>query len=116
MTAHRPAHAEPRVQVDDGSEVELRARRRQHLCRVADPALVRRRRRELATEHVGRDRLVVVAVGRELEPLAHTRLESFLLHDADDPIAADLLAFVLDEVTQHARRAVRAAALVEGHH
>lgn len=53
--ADRPAHAAPRVQIQNGRQGELATARRHHLGRVADPSLVRALGLEAAFKHVGRD-------------------------------------------------------------
>ena len=95
--ADRPADDEPRVQVQDRREIQLVAAADDELRRVADPPLIRRGGRELPIEQIGRDRLVVIAHRRELEPPPHAASQAVLLHQPDDPLAADRLA-VLDQV------------------
>jgi len=89
--AHRPTDDEPRVQVDDRGEVEL-AGSGQQFGGVAHPALVRRGGGEVAIEHIGRDRLAVVAHRRRAIPSAHARDQALGPHEPHDPIAAHVLA------------------------
>ena len=69
-----------------GGEIELAAPADDELGRVAHPSLIRRRRRELAIEQIGRHGLIVIAHGRQLEPLPRPRLQAVGLHQADDAL------------------------------
>src|SRR5258707_68546 len=100
-SAHRPAHAESREQVDDRGQVELGAAGRLHLVGVADPTMIRRVGIEVALEDVGRDRMGVLAIRRVLETLWRTCTETLLLHEPNHSIAANLLA-ILKKVLVHA--------------
>jgi hypothetical protein len=72
--ADGPADDEPREQIEDGHKVQFPAVPDHELGRVANPPLIRGLGRELAVEEIGRDRLVVVAVGRAFEPFADAGL------------------------------------------
>ena len=107
--ADGPAHDKAGVEVEDGCQVQLGAGADHELGGVADPALIRPRGRELPVQHVPRDWLIGVADGRDLEALAHPRLQAFGLHEADDPFATNGDA-LLDQIFVHARAAVGPAA------
>ena len=82
------------------------------LGRIADPPLIRRRRRKLPVEQIGRDRLVVIAHGGHFVPLARPRLQAVFLHQSDHALAAHAL-LLLDQIFVNARAAVPLLALVE---
>jgi hypothetical protein len=84
------------------------------LRRVAHPAPVRSVRRELPVEQVRRYRLVVVAHRGDPVPLPDPCLEPLLLHDPDDPLAADEDPVRLGQLDVDARAAVRPAAALVG--
>jgi hypothetical protein len=65
--ADRPADHEPGIQIENRRQIQLGVLANDELGRVADPALIRTRRNEVAIEYVGRDRVVVIAVRRVLE-------------------------------------------------
>ena len=110
--ADGPADDEPREQIEDRREVQLAALADHELRRVADPALIRRRGRELPIQQIGGDRLIVVAHRRAFEPLARPRLQAVFLHQSHDALAADVLV-LLDQILVDARAAVAMLALLE---
>ena len=89
--AHRPTDDEPGEEVEDHREVELAAGADDELGGVADPALIRGVRLELAVEQIRRDRLIVIAPRRELVPLAHPRFQALFLHQPHHALAAHAL-------------------------
>jgi hypothetical protein len=89
----RPTDHEPREQVQDHREIELAALADDELTGIADPALVRTIGLELLLQQVVSDRLVVIAVGRDLVPLADARVEALYLHQPYDPFATDPCSF-----------------------
>ena len=72
--ADRPPDDEPREEIEDGGQVQLAALADLALRRVADPTLIGGLGRELPIEEIGRDRPIVIAVGRTDEPLRPPRL------------------------------------------
>ena len=75
-----PAHDKPREQVEDDRQIEFAAPPDHELRRVADLPLIDGRRRELPGQEICRDRLIVFAHRRRLEPLADPRLQAVFLH------------------------------------
>lgn len=57
--ADRTAHDEARRQIEHRRQIVLGTLPDRELGRVADPALIRRRRREVAVQHVGGERIGV---------------------------------------------------------
>ena len=68
---------------------------------------------ESAIQDVGRDWLVVVAHRGALVPTPHASLQLLLLHQTNDPFAADVLAGG-GQLRMHARTSIRAPALFVG--
>ena len=110
--ADGPPDDEPREQIQDRGHIEFAAAPDDELRRVADPALIRRGRRELPIEQIGRDRLVVVAHGGHFVALARPRLQTVFLHQPDHALAAHVL-LLLDEIFVNARAAVPLLARAE---
>src|SRR6266571_687643 len=110
--ADRPAHDEPREQVQDRRQVELAAGPDQEFRGVAHPALVGGLGIELAIQKVGCDWLIVVAHRRHLEALAGPRFHPVFLHQSSHALRTDLDA-LLDEIPIHPRAPVAPPALVE---
>ena len=81
----RPAHDEPGVEVQDGRQIQLGAAADDELRRVADPALIGPLGRELAVEHIGGDRLIVIAHRRRAEPLPHAGPQALVPASAARP-------------------------------
>jgi len=67
-------------EIHNRGEIQLGPVPDQELGRVADPALIRRRRREVPGEHIGGNRIGVSAVGRVFEPLRDAALDLLLAH------------------------------------
>jgi hypothetical protein len=57
-----PGH-EPGLEIENHRQIQLGVLADHELGGVAHPALIRCRRREIAVEDIGRDRVVVIAVG-----------------------------------------------------
>ena len=93
--ADGPAHDKPRVEIQDGGEIQLAAAADDELCRVADPPLIGRGRLELTIEQIGSHGLVVIAHRRALEPFTDPCFQSVFLHQPDDALPAH--AYVLLE-------------------
>jgi len=107
LAAHGPPHEEPRVEAQDGREVELSTAADNNLRRVRHLSLVRGVGDKLLCQHVGRDRLIVLAHRRLFEPRPHAPLGALDLHQPHDAFAADQLAGV-DQVFVHPRTPVPA--------
>src|SRR5262249_23747808 len=86
--AHRPADDHSRVEVEHRGEEEPPLAGAQ-VRDVPDPALVGSARLEITVEQVGRHREVVLAVGGLDPALPGLPLQAKLLHQPDDPLAAD---------------------------
>ena len=87
-----PADDEAGEQIEDRRQIQLAALADHELGRVADPAPIRRVGRELPIEQIRRDRLVVIAHRRALEPFPGPGFQPVLLHQPNHPFAADALA------------------------
>ena len=103
LTAH--PHDEPGEQIQDRRKVELPAAADDELGGVADPPLIRRGRRKVSVQEIGRHRLIVITHRGELVPLAAPRFQPVFLHQAHDLFAADVL-LLLEEILVNARAAV----------
>jgi hypothetical protein len=79
---------------------------------IADPPLIRRRRRKLPVEQIGRDRLVVIAHRGHFVPLACPRPQAVFLHQADHALATHAF-LLLDEIFVNAGAAVPLLARAE---
>ena len=110
--ADRPADDEPREQVEDRRQIQLAALADDELGGVADPAPIRRVGRELPVEQIRRDRLVVIAHRRAFEAFPRPRFQAVLLHQPNDPLAADA-DLLLEQIFVNARAAVPLLARVE---
>ena len=101
------------IQVEDRRQIQLGAAPNHELGRVADPALIRPRRRELPREHIGGDRLIVLAHGRGRNRLrARARRPSSRIRPPD-ALLADVHAGCSCRSFQHPRPAVAAPAARE---
>jgi hypothetical protein len=69
-----PADDEAGEQIENHREVQLAALADHECARIADPALIRALGRKLLLQEIGRNRLVVMAVGRHFVALAHAGL------------------------------------------
>ena len=105
--ADGPPHEEPRVEVQDGRDVELPTTADDELRRVRHPPLVRGVGDKRLRQHVGRDRLIVLAHRRLCEPLPHAALEALGLHEPHDTFATEPLAGV-DQILVYPRTTVPA--------
>ncbi len=90
-----------RKQIERRRQIELGAIPDHELGRVADPALIGCRRREVPGEDVGRDGILMIAVGRLLESLRDAALDLLVPHQAPHALFADGFA-VLPQVLPQA--------------
>jgi hypothetical protein len=86
--ADRPAHDEARKQIEHRRQIELGTVADDELRRVADPALIRRGRGEVSGENIGGDRIIVIAIGRALEPFRHATVDLLVPHQAPHALFA----------------------------
>src|SRR5947209_7589850 len=110
--ADRPAHDEPREQVEDGGQIQRPALADDELGGVADPASIRRVGGELSVEQIRRDRLIVIAHRRALEALPRAGFQTVLLHQPNHALPTDALV-LLEQVFVNPRTAVPVFACLE---
>jgi hypothetical protein len=103
--ADGPADDEPGIEIQNHRQVGFPVLADAEFARVPDPPLIGSLRREVLLQQVVGHRLIVIAVGRHLVPLAHTRVEAFLLLQADNPLPTDVFP-PLEEVIVNAWAAV----------
>src|SRR3954447_7079388 len=103
--AEGPADDVPRVQIQNRGNEQLRAAADQKLRGVADPPVIRAVGGELPIQHVGGDRLIVIAHRRPLVSAPCPHHDPLLAHQASDALLADPLA-VFDKIFPDARPAV----------
>src|SRR6266540_1371526 len=96
----RPAHHEPGVEIQNRGEIQLGPISDHELGRVADPALIRCRGGEVPGEYIGRDGVLVMAVGRVLEPLRDLALNLLVPHQPPHTFFAESLAVLLKVLPQ----------------
>jgi hypothetical protein len=115
--AQRPGDDEPRMQIENRREEEPTTTiADEQLRRVPDPALVRKCGLEAPLEQIRRHRLIMLAHRRRAVTSTNSGLKAFLLHQPNDPVAANVLA-ALGQLDVDARAAVGAtAALVRFAH
>ena len=107
-----PADEKAREEVEHGRQVEFSATPNHELRRIGDPPLVGRFGDKVLRQHVGRDRLIVVAHRGDFVSLTHPRLEALFLHQTNDPLTTDPFV-LLDQVFVNPRTAVPMCALLE---
>src|SRR5712692_4158950 len=103
--ADGPPDDKPGEQVENGGKIQLAALADDELRRVADPALVHCRRRELPIEQIRGHGLVMIAHGRDCEPLAHPCFQALFLHQSDHALAADVF-LLFEQILVDTRAAV----------
>src|SRR5262249_49567516 len=92
----RPADDKARVQIQNRREIEFAAGADQELRRVAHPALIRPLGAELPRQHIGGDRLIVLAHRRGPEAFARAGAQPLGAHQTRDALFAHVLTLLAE--------------------
>ena len=107
VVGKRPAHDEPRMQVEDDSQIAPSCCS-PDIGDVTGPNMIGRIDRKLARQSVWRHRIRMIGVGRSAKSTTNPTAKTAALHESLDALAADANAFA-SQCTMDTRASVRTA-------